>query len=295
VHAKGVEDTAFYRWHRLVALNEVGGDPDRFSLSVDEFHQANLLRPPRGLLATTTHDTKRSGDVRARLACVADDPAEWAAIVRPRLEGRRDPNEAYLILQTLVGAWPLEHARLDLYLEKALREAKLNTNWLEPDLDWEADAKRWAAGLLEDHELAGYARRLAVRGEQAALGMTLLKLTSPGVPDLYQGDELPFLALVDPDNRRTVDWQLRRRLLASGAPPKLELIQRTLGLRAARPDAFAGSYEPLEAGEDVCAFVRGGEMLVAVAVRGDLTGFHLPPGAWRDVVRTGRILLAERT
>ena len=112
------------------------------------------------------------------------------------------------------------------------------------------------------------------------------------MPDLYQGDELPFLALVDPDNRRPVDWELRRRLLASGAAPKLDLIRRTLGLRAARPAAFAGAYEPVEAGEDVCAFVRGGEVLVAVAVRGELEGFRPPAGPWREVVRTSRLLLA---
>jgi (1->4)-alpha-D-glucan 1-alpha-D-glucosylmutase len=294
VHAKGVEDTAFYRWNRFVALNEVGGDPGRFSLSVDEFHAVNLARPPGGLLATTTHDTKRSGDVRARLACIASDPGEWEGIVRPRLEGWRDPNEAYLILQTVVGAWPLDAGRLDLYLEKALREAKVHTTWIDQDAEWEAGAKAYAAGLLEDAEVARYAARLAERGDRASLAMTLLKLTCPGVPDLYQGDELPFLALVDPDNRRPVDWGLRRRLLGGGSPPKLELISKALALRARRPAAFAGGYEPLEAGEDVCAFTRAGEVVVAVALRGDLAAFRPPPGAWSDVLRTGQLLLAER-
>ncbi len=144
VHAKGVEDTAFYRWHRFVALNEVGGDPARFSLSVEEFHAANAARPPGGLLAATTHDTKRSGDVRARLACIAAAPEEWEALVRPRIAGWRDPNEAYFILQTVVGAWPLTPDRLEQYLEKALREAKVNTNWLDQDHDWEAGAKAFA-------------------------------------------------------------------------------------------------------------------------------------------------------
>ena len=296
VHAKGVEDTAFYRWNRFVALNEVGGDPGRFSLPVAEFHEANLLRSERNLLATTTHDTKRSGDVRARLVAIAEDPAEWEAVVRPRLDGWRDPNEAYLILQTVVGAWPLTAARLEVYLEKALREAKVNTNWLEPDHDWEAGAKAWAASLLRDEELAFYAERLAGRAERIVLGMTLLKLTAPGVPDLYQGDELPFLALVDPDNRRPVDWALRRRLLASGSPPpKLELIRSALALRARRPAAFAGSYDPVEAGSDVCAFTRGGEVLVAVGLRGrSLSDFRPPSGRWRDVHRTNDVLLAER-
>ena len=295
VHAKGVEDTAFYRWHRFAALNEVGGDPGRFTLSVAAFHEANLARPPGNLLATTTHDTKRSGDVRARLTCIASAPGEWEAIVRPRLGGWRDPNEAYLILQTVVGAWPLTPERLELYLEKALREAKVHTTWIDQDHEWEAGAKAWAASLLEDEELGAYAERLAARAERVVLGTTLLKLTCPGVPDVYQGDELPFLALVDPDNRRPVDFELRRRLLgAADEPAKLRVIRETLALRARRPTAFEGWYEPVEAGEDVCAFVRGGEVLVAVAVRGDLRTFRPPPGAWRDVLRTETHLVSER-
>jgi len=294
VHAKGIEDTAFYRWHRFVALNEVGGDPGRFSLPVAGFHEAALARPPGGLLATTTHDTKRSGDVRARLACIAADPEEWAALVRPRLEGRPDPGEAYFVLQTVVGAWPTAE-RLERYLEKALREAKVHTTWIDQDHEWEAEAKRFAVSLLGDAELATYAERLAARAERVVLGQTLLKLTVPGVPDVYQGDELPFLALVDPDNRRPVDWELRRRLLGSAEePPKLRLVREALALRARRPAAFAGAYEPLDAGDDVCAFTRGGEVLVAVAVRGSLSGFRPPPGEWRDVVRTETLLLAER-
>ena len=294
VHAKGVEDTAFYRWNRFVALNEVGGDPARFSLSVAEFHQANLARPPGGLLATTTHDTKRSGDVRARLVAIASDAARWEALVRPRVEGWRDPNEAYLILQTIVGAWPLTPERLEQYLEKALREAKVNTNWIDQNHEWEAGAKAFAVALLADEEIAAYVETIEVRAEQIVLGTTLLKLTSPGVPDIYQGDELPFFALVDPDNRRPVDWKLRRRLLAGEPPPKLDLIRGALALRARRPAAFAGSYDPFDAGEEVCAFTRGDEALVAVAIRGDLTSFSPPPGEWRDVVRTETLLLAER-
>jgi (1->4)-alpha-D-glucan 1-alpha-D-glucosylmutase len=277
-----------------VALNEVGGDPGRFGLSVDAFHAANLGRPAGNLLASTTHDTKRSGDVRARLVAVAEDPDEWAAIARARVGAWRDPNEAYLILQTLMGAWPSPE-RLELYLEKALREAKVNTTWLEQDHEWEAGAKAFAAGLLADEELRAYAERIGARAERIVLGQTLLKLTVPGVPDVYQGDELPLLALVDPDNRRPVDFELRRRLLGSAdEPPKLRLIRETLALRARRPAAFAGAYEPVVAGEDVVAFTRGGEVLVAVAARGDLRGFRLPPGEWRDVVRNDSILLSER-
>jgi (1->4)-alpha-D-glucan 1-alpha-D-glucosylmutase len=295
VHAKGVEDTAFNRWNRFVALNEVGGDPGRFSLPVAAFHEASLARPPGGLLATTTHDTKRSGDVRARLLAIGGDPAAWESVVRARIGGWRDPNEAYVILQTVLGAWPLTPERLELYLEKALREAKVNTTWLEQDHDWEAGAKAWAVGLLEDEELGAYASRLSERASRIVLGTTLLKLTVPGVPDLYQGDELPYLALVDPDNRRPVDWSLRARLVdAAEKPPKLRVITETLALRARRPEAFAGAYEPVEAGEDVVAFTRGGELLVAVAVRGDLSRFRPPPGAWRDVLRDETLLLAQR-
>ena len=296
VHAKGVEDTAFYRWNRFVALNEVGGDPGRFSLPAAAFHEANLTRPAGGLLATTTHDTKRSGDVRARLLAITADPGAWENVVRARIDGWRDPNEAYLILQTVVGAWPLTPERLELYLDKALREAKLNTTWLEQDHEWEAGAKSWAVSLLAAEELGAYAAGLSERARRIVLGTTLLKLTVPGVPDLYQGDELPLFALVDPDNRRPVDFEQRRRLLGSaGEPPKLRLIREALALRARRPEAFAGLYEPIQAGEDVVSFTRGGDVLVAVAVRGDLSHYRLPPGEWRDVVRDETLLLAERS
>ena len=160
------------------------------------------------------------------MICGHGSPA--SQLIRPR--GRRScgrgskagaiPNEAYLILQTVVGAWPLDADRLGLYLEKALREAKVNTNWIDQEHEWEEGAKRFAAGLLDDAELGEYARRLAEQGDRVSLGMTLLKLTSPGVPDIYQGDELPFLALVDPDNRRPVDWELRRRLSLRESRPR---------------------------------------------------------------------------
>ena len=297
VHAKGVEDTAFYRWNRLLALNEVGGDPARFSLPVADFHRANLERSarfPRHLLSTMTHDAKRSADVRARLASLAGRPEEWAALVRARLEGWRDANEAYLILQTVVGAWPLSADRLEEYVEKALREAKVHTTWIDQDHEWEAGAKAYAVSLLADHELGAFAERLAADGERVSLVMTLLKLTAPGVPDIYQGDELPYLALVDPDNRSPVDWDARRHALASAeSPAKLDLIRRTLALRARRPAAFAGAYELLEAGPDTVAFLRGSDVKVAVALRGSLVE---PPtaGEWVDVYRTESLLVSER-
>jgi (1->4)-alpha-D-glucan 1-alpha-D-glucosylmutase len=295
VAAKGVEDTAFYRWPRLLALNEVGGDPGRFALAVEELHRGALERAtrfPRALLATTTHDPKRSADVRARLVALAAEPAAWRAFAERWLDAAprlADAATGYFVLQTLVGAWPLSRERLDPYLEKALREEKRRTSWLAPDPGWEDEVRGWTAARLADdafrRELEALLALLGPAAERASLGQVLLKLTSPGVPDLYQGDELPYLALVDPDNRRPVDWEARRRALAAREPgSKLELIRSLLRLRAERPAAFAGGYEPLEAGPDVCAFARGGEVLVAVALRGDLSGLRLPPGRWDDVV-----------
>jgi (1->4)-alpha-D-glucan 1-alpha-D-glucosylmutase len=293
VMAKGVEDTAFYRYHRLLCLNEVGGSPDRFSLAVDDFHAGNLERSrrfPRHLLATTTHDTKRSGDVRARLAALTWIPDEWRMLVErlPRAQDI-DRNDAYLVWQTLAGAWPLDRGRLEGYLEKALREGKRTSSWLQPDEAYERLVQEYAWSLGE--EIAPFATRLDELGRRIALAQTLLKLTCPGLPDVYQGDELWNLSLVDPDNRRPVDWGLRRRVLSrlvAGARPtpetaKLYLTWKTLQLRARRPDAFSeGTYEPLEAGPDVCAFTRGGEVLVAVELRPEAR--FEPPAGFRDVL-----------
>jgi (1->4)-alpha-D-glucan 1-alpha-D-glucosylmutase len=278
VMAKGVEDTAFYRYSRLLALNEVGGDPGRFGLSLEAFHEGQRKRGPNALLTTFTHDTKRSADVRARLAALTWIPDEWEALVRElAVEGE----DEYHVLQTVVGAWPLEPERLDAYVEKALREGKRTSSWVEPDEQAERRVQEYGRKLLQSRAVERFVERVRPLGREIALGQLLLKLTSPGVPDIYQGDELETLALVDPDNRRAVDWKRRRRLLAAGQEPKLELTQRTLALRARRPDAFAGGYEPVDLGPDVCAFTRGGEVLVAVPLR---------PGAqakvgdpWREV------------
>jgi (1->4)-alpha-D-glucan 1-alpha-D-glucosylmutase len=301
VMAKGVEDTAFYRYARLLALNDVGGDPGRFGISVERFHEANRERAerfPRNLLITQTHDTKRSGDVRARIGALSAVAAEWAARVRDWLvvcepltrDGAPDPVEQYFVFQTLVGAWPLEPDRLAAYMRKAVREAKRNTTWVDQDHDYEERVERFCRELYE-HEpfLDGFepfAAAVTRVGDRHALAQLLLKLTAPGVPDVYQGDELLNLALVDPDNRRPVDWALRRALLGTDTH-KLALIQRVLALRAARPDAFAGDYAPLPAPDGVCAYVRGGDVVCAVAVRErcDLGSLELPPGRWRDVVR----------
>ncbi|HWC25370.1 MAG TPA: malto-oligosyltrehalose synthase, partial [Solirubrobacteraceae bacterium] len=312
VTAKGIEDTAFYRYVRLLALNDVGGDPDRWGISVAEFHAANLERArrfPEGLLITQTHDTKRSGDARARIGALSAMADGWATCVRrwyeltdPLVEdGAPDGQERYMIFQTLAGVWPIGAERLEGYVEKALREAKRNTNWVDQNHDWEERVKRFAVALLTYEpfleSFEPFAAEVAQAGERAALGQLLLKLTVPGVPDVYQGDELIDLSLVDPDNRRPVDWDARREALAGlqrGHAPtrqtmKLHLIRRALDLRARRPAAFGrgGGYTPVAAGPDVCAFQRGdGEVLVVVAVRATSAAASLdaPGGRYRDVL-----------
>jgi (1->4)-alpha-D-glucan 1-alpha-D-glucosylmutase len=302
IMAKGVEDTAFYRYSRLLALNDVGGDPSRFAIDVERFHAGNAARAerfPLHLLSSQTHDTKRSGDTRARIGALAGMAEEWAAHVRrwrslcePLRDGDApDAVEEYTIFQTLVGAWPIEADRLCEYMTKAMREAKRNTSWVEQDAGWEERVLAYCRALYEHEPFrAGFepfAERVAAAGELHALRQTALKLTVPGVPDIYQGDELVALSLVDPDNRRPVDWARHRAL--RGAPPsdpdtrKLWLIRELLALRARRPEAFAGSYEPLAAGPDAVAFARGDEVVVAMPIRGELD-FAPPPGQWDDVI-----------
>jgi (1->4)-alpha-D-glucan 1-alpha-D-glucosylmutase len=295
VMAKGMEDTAFYRYFRLSALNEVGGDPGRFSLPVDEFHRANLERAarfPNHLLATQTHDTNRSGDVRARIVALAALADEW---IERRVGWRAldDPHEDELLWQTLVGTWPIEPARVEAYLEKALREAKVNTSWVEPNEQHEQRVKAAARRTIAEPPdgFEAFAARVAELGRRNTLAMTLLKLTVPGVPDLYQGDELESLNLVDPDNRRPVDWGERRRALAQ-PPPKLHVIKEALALRHRRS---LGEYRPLDLGDDVCAFLRGDDVAVAVPLRGqDLPELDLP-GEWRSLLDDGLpVRLLER-
>ena len=327
IMAKGVEDTAFYRYARLLAVNDVGGDPSRFAIGVETFHAANAERAarfPRGLLITQTHDTKRSGDVRARVGTLAGMAPDWAEAVRRwrelcaplRSGGAPDPVEEYTIFQTLVGAWPIESERLCAYMQKALREAKRNTSWVEPDAAWEERVLAYCRALY-DHPafLAAFepfAERVAMAGELHALRQTALKLTVPGVPDIYQGDELVALSLVDPDNRRPVDWARRRELLDelhAGALPggrdarKLWLIRELLALRERHPEAFAGGYTSLDVGPDAVAFLRGDEVAVALPIReGGLDTFalDLPAGNWlpafeADVLPGSGINVLERT
>jgi (1->4)-alpha-D-glucan 1-alpha-D-glucosylmutase len=309
IMAKGVEDTAFYRYCRLLSLNDVGGDPSRFGIDVERFHEANIERAerfPLNLLTTQTHDAKRSADVRARIGVLSSMAEEWAEHVGRwmgindplRGEGPPDRVEEYFLYQTLVGAWPIEADRIEAYMEKALREGKRTTDWVNRNEEWEAGVKRFARALYEHQrfldDFEPFAARVAEAAERPALGQVALKLTVPGVPDIYQGDELPYRALVDPDNRRPVDWDRRRSLLAAlrgGAAPdadtrKLWLIERLLDLRARRPEAFAGDYEPVEASGGTVAFVRGGEVAVAVAVRPEGEVAVQPKGGrWEDVLR----------
>jgi (1->4)-alpha-D-glucan 1-alpha-D-glucosylmutase len=307
ITAKGIEDTAFYRYNRLLALNEVGGDPSRFGVSIAGFHASNVERArrfPRNLLVTQTHDTKRGGDVRARVGALTWLAGEWRTQVRRwhslnagLREGRApDHNEEYLLYQTLVGAWPIEPLeRLDGYLEKALREAKVNTSWVEQDEEWERAVQRFARAVVAHEpfleDFLPFAERVAAVAEASILGQLLLKYTVPGLPDTYQGDELPALNLVDPDNRRPVDWAARRAALDAlrdGAEPapehrKLYVIHRALALRAEREVSFAGAYTPLAAPEGVVAFLRGDDVAAVVPVRpGVAPDADLPAGDWTE-------------
>lgn len=351
VMAKALEDTAFYRYNRLVALNEVGSDPRRFGVSLTAFHQANRARLdtfPHTMLCTSTHDTKRSEDVRARLAVLSEMPGEWRRRVfrwsrlarrhKRDVDGVRAPsrNDEYLLYQTLIGAWPAPPAgdldlaafadRVVAYMIKAAREAKTDTSWISPNADYEAALEQLVRALLRDSprnaflaDFLPFQRRVARLGALNGLAQVLLRLTAPGVPDLYQGNELWRFDLVDPDNRRPVDFARRRALLeeiaaAWSAPDagariramvadpaddrvKLLVSWRTLRWRRSRPALFReGSYQPLWAEGDVadhvCAYARthGEDWVVAATLRwpgglvdeGDAV---LPaPAAWGDAI-----------
>lgn len=303
--AKGVEDTAFYLYLRLVSLNEVGGDPDRFGYSPQAFHRVceeTQARWPLGLLTTATHDTKRGEDVRARLNVLSEIPGEWEATVKrwSELTARHhvgawpDRNTEYLIYQTLVGAWPLTEERLLQYLEKAGREAKQDTSWTEPNPEYEAAVAGFARALLNDpsfiSELEALVERVKEPGWINSLAQALLKMTAPGIPDLYQGTELWDRSLVDPDNRQAVDYARRRAMISAlegdvspetvwagveDGLPKLWVIRQTLGLRRAYPEWFGpqAAYIPLR---DTMAEELAVQNQQAVAVTG---GGDRPPGS----------------
>lgn len=289
VMAKGVEDTAFYRYARLLALNDVGGDPSRFGITVERFHEANALRAehwPEAMLTLQTHDTKRSADVRARLAALTWLSDEWAALARAVFTDAPPPeaNDGYFLLQTVVAA-PLSPDRIAAYTEKALRERKVTSNWIEPDEQHERAMADWACALLERDDVRAFAERLAAPGRQIALAQKLLQLTAPGVPDVYQGDEDEFLALVDPDNRRPVDWEALRR----STSPKLALTRAAL---AARP-AGSAAYAPVPAGAGAIAYVHG-DVFAAAAVRPGATLPEPPGDGWRELFASDGVLLLTR-
>jgi (1->4)-alpha-D-glucan 1-alpha-D-glucosylmutase len=301
VMAKGVEDTAFYRWTRFTARNEVGCDPCDFGITPDEFHDAMEDRQrnrPQSMTTLSTHDTKRSEDVRARLAVLAEVPGDWTEVVRRwvRVAPLPDPALAHLIWQAAVGAWPISRERLQAYALKAARESGAGTSWIDPDERFEGRLAEMVDKIYDDpalhREVDDFAASITAPGRSNALGQKLIQLTMPGVPDVYQGTELWDHSLVDPDNRRPVDFSLRRALLAriddgwlppvddSGAA-KLLVTSRTLRLRRQRPELFA-SYRPVFAdgrvGEHVLAFDRGGAVAVATRLPVGLSRH----GGWGD-------------
>ncbi|MGI8759509.1 MAG: malto-oligosyltrehalose synthase [Acidimicrobiales bacterium] len=335
VMAKAVEDTAFYTYNRLVSLNEVGGDPGRFGVEVDDFHRAMAATQrgwPATMLASSTHDTKRSEDVRARISLLSEIPAAFAAAVArwSEMNARHattapegatwpDRNVEWMLYQTLVGAWPLSVERAVAYVEKATREAKVHTSWIDPVADYDDAVRSFVEGALGDArfvaDLEAFVEPLVGPGRVNALAAQLVKLTAPGVPDLYQGTEVWDLSLVDPDNRRPVDFAARSRLLgeldgtrvdeicrrSDEALTKLHLTRTALHLRRRAPECFGagdeGSYQPLaatgEAGRHAVAYSRGARVATVVprlalglARRGGWGGttVELPAGTWSNLL-----------
>jgi (1->4)-alpha-D-glucan 1-alpha-D-glucosylmutase len=332
VMAKGVEDTAFYRYVRLVGLGEVGGDPGRIGLDPDGFHEFALRQLgswPLTMTTLSTHDTKRSEDVRARLAVLSEVPDGWrrwvttarelaAAHRSPRLDA---PTE-YLLWQTLVGAWPITADRLQAYATKAVREAKVHTTWTSPDAAYESVVARFVEGVLGDAAVVRHVQEWVAETAEAArantLGQKAVQLMMPGVPDVYQGTELVDLSLVDPDNRRLVDYgsrAARLERLDAGEPPrdlddeKLLVTSTALRLRRERPAWFTGPTTTYAAvptsSAHAFAFARGDadgvgavtvvtRLAVGLAASGGW-GEHdvtLPPGEWQDAL-TGRVVVGS--
>ena len=339
IMAKGLEDTVFYIYNRLTALNEVGGEPQQFGSSVETFHQQNMGRHrnwPTTLLATSTHDTKRAEDVRARIVAISEVPELWRrSLQRWRAVNRRwkrmindleapDANEEYLLYQTLLGTWPIRIdgepesppapeyiERIQAYMAKALHEAKINTSWIQPNEEWDAAMRDFAGKILEANPRNKFlpiflpvAKEIARLGTINSLTQTLLKLTSPGVPDIYQGNEIWDYSLVDPDNRRPVDYQLRQRMLnglATARPDelmptwpdgrvKMFLTQLVLRFRREHPGLFErGEYLPAQASgtfaECCVSFARRFEnkWIVVIAPRlSSRIGFPPIGELWKD-------------
>jgi (1->4)-alpha-D-glucan 1-alpha-D-glucosylmutase len=283
--AKGVEDTAYYRYSRFVALNEVGGDPGQFGLSLQDFHAlqvSRLSREPASMTSLSTHDTKRGEDVRARLAVLSEIPEAWAGFAEHFLSITTVPNRlfGYFLAQTLAGTGPIDRARMHAYAEKAMREASDGTTWTAPDPGYETAVHEAVDAAYDDPQLRDAWNQLdellTAPGWSNSLGQKLVQLTMPGVPDVYQGTELWQDSLVDPDNRRPVDFTERRRLLDSFGddPPaidetgaaKLWVIRQALRLRRNKPEWFSG-YQPIEASgpaqQHLIGFDRGGAITLA--------------------------------
>ncbi|WP_239456312.1 malto-oligosyltrehalose synthase [Nocardioides solisilvae] len=329
VMAKGVEDTAFYRWSRLTSLNEVGADPAVFAVSPEQLHEAMAARQerwPHAMTAASTHDTKRGEDTRARITVLAELPDQWAAALDRLLDlvPVPDPGFGNLLWQAVVGAWPASRERLHAYAEKAMREAAERTTWTAPDEEFEAAVHRCVDAVFDRPEVyavvAEVVEAVAAPGWVNALGAKLVGLTLPGVPDVYQGSELWEQSLVDPDNRRPVDFARRAALLEElrlGERPhvqahaddegaaKLLLTHVALTARRDHPEWFAG-YRPLHAhgaaADHVLAFARGadgtpGAVTVATRLPVGLvraggwgeTALELPPGQYVDLLTDRRV------
>lgn len=323
VMAKGVEDTAFYCWNRLVAMNEVGGDPDCDGFNLEHFHayQAKMQETfPATMTTLSTHDTKRSDDVRARMVVLSEMPDAFAEAVRRwsahnarhRRGDQIDPGTEWFLYQTLVGAWPISGERLRGYMEKAMREAKVRTSWVAHNEEYEGALNVYVDSLLGDREfiadLEGFVQDVVPAGRVNSLAQTLMKYTAPGVPDMYQGGELWDFSLVDPDNRRPVDYAVRSKLLAEmngmdmkqvmaradEGLPKLWVVHQALQLRKEHPEWFGASaaYLPVTAegaqSERVIAYRRG-ECVITVAPRWSYVGkawaetvIEVPEGRWKN-------------
>lgn len=309
IAAKGIEDTALYRSVRLLAHNEVGSDPSHWSLRVNDLHAANLERAerhPLGLLAATTHDTKRSADTRNRLLALTARPdalrlhlCRWFELTTGLVAaGAPTDRERWYLFQTLLGSWPISTERLVAHLRKAMREAGETTSWIDVDEAHEERVAEFVRALYETPtfwaDFHPFAAEVIADGERISVAQTLLRATSPGVCDTYQGDETWFLSLTDPDVRRPIDLEGRQRQLKQvtvGAVPsapnaKLHVLHRALRLRAERPTAFEEGYRPLDAGPATCAFTRGDdEVLVVVPVRpGEDRPIEVPAGTWRSAL-----------
>lgn len=336
ISAKGVEDTAFYNYNRLVALNEVGSNPGVFGLPTEAFHkqcQSRLEEWPYNMISTSTHDTKRSEDVRMRILAISEMAGEWAKAVKrwhtlnrkhkPVIDGLAAPdaNEEYLIYQTLIGTWPLFPmneaqrddyiSRMQAYITKALHEAKSNSSWIEPNESWDQAVRDFIQRILSADEknrfitsFESFAQPMAELGAINSLAQLVLKLTTPGLPDIYQGTEIWDFSLVDPDNRRPVDYDFRYNLLRDNRSPsdllenwrdggiKLHITQKLLHLRRANPTlVLKGSYQPLEVTGDYAdscvAYLRQHgdvDLLIVIPRVSSKVGFPPIGDVWKDTL-----------